>query len=86
MNLFTFLTIRAKNSTKQEIIRQSKRKICCETCRYCYLHSVLNGYSFYKCLLKEVGFDGNEVEILKYKCENYNPCRKYKKYLDSLKK
>lgn len=82
MSIINVLRVRKENKIKREIKRQSKRKICCESCKYCYFRGIENGYAYYGCWLRELNFDGDEESIYKYKCDNYKPCKKYKKYLD----
>lgn len=79
MGIISTMKIRKKNIKERERSYQSKRNVCCETCKYCYESESFNGYARYSCFLKQIGFDNNE--LFKYKCENYKPCRKYKKYL-----
>lgn len=84
MNIIKFMRIRRKNKMLKELERQSKRNKCCETCKYCKLYDVTLGYDHYMCILKEPNFNGSDA-IYRHICDNYAPCKKYKKYLNSLK-
>lgn len=85
MRIFKILRIRRRNRLKREINKQSKRKQCCESCKYCYISGECFGYVYYDCRLDELDFDGSPQGICKFKCEDYEPCREYKKYLKNKK-
>lgn len=86
MKIFKALKIRKENKIKDNIERQSRRKECCESCKYCYESDSAFGYTYYNCFLKEPNFNGCDDDIYMYKCENYKPCRKYRKYLEMKEK
>lgn len=81
MNIFEILSIRKYNRQYAKIIKQSERKICCESCKFCICTELLIGFDFYSCLLCNPNFLGNPKDIHYYKCGHYRPCRQYKKYL-----
>lgn len=81
MNIFKIIKIRRQNKIKREINKQRKRKQCCESCRYCYIAGETFGYVYFECRLDEIDFEGSPKGIYEYKCNNYSPCRDYKKYL-----
>lgn len=85
MNIFKILWIRRKNKLLKDNIKQSKRKKCCESCKY--LREVFNVYTNdYKCLLRQNEFHNSYSDINKIRCKRYEPCRKYKKYLKMKKR
>ena len=79
MGILKDLKIRRANKKKQQMKVQSRRGICCESCKYCYMSNDFPGFIEYSCWLKDPGFDNKE--LFSHKCCNYKPCRKYKKYL-----
>lgn len=83
MSLIKALKIRRMNKIKNKKQYQSKRTECCESCKYCYVSEFYNGYGYYKCFLNVSEFDNSEESVITFKCDNYKPCRKYKKYLEN---
>lgn len=83
MSFINEFKIIRKNKREKEKQYQSKRNKCCESCKYCYVSEFFNGYENYNCYLKELGFENDTHSIFTYKCNNYKPCRKYKKYLEN---
>ena len=83
MDFINTFKIRRKNRREKEKQYQSKRSKCCESCKYCYVSEFYNGYENYSCFLEEKGFENDIDSIFTYKCNNYKPCRKYKKYLEN---
>lgn len=83
MNIFKILLIRRRNKLLKEQIKQSKRKKCCESCKYLKIKHC-EYYTTKKCRLEQSQF--NEYHIDKSICKRYEPCRKYKKYLKMKKR
>ena len=85
MGLLKIIKIRIENKKKQERAYQLSRKMCCESCAYCFEVDQCMGYVDYACFLRESSFRNDEREIFINKCEKYKPCRKYRKYLKDKK-
>lgn len=81
--MFNTLKIIRKNLQIKNFNEQSKRKPNCSSCKYIRLFDIVMGYSCYTCKLHDPDF--NTIKIYEYKCENYKPDRKYKKYLEDIK-
>ena len=81
--MFNTLKIIRKNLQIKNFNEQSKRKTNCSSCKYIRLFDIVMGYSCYTCKLHAPDF--NTIKVHEYKCENYKPDRKYKKYLEDIK-
>ena len=81
--MFNTLKIIRKNLRIKNFNEQSKRKPNCSSCKYIILFDIVMGYSCYTCKLHDPDF--NTIKVHEYKCENYKPDRKYKKYLEDIK-
>ena len=81
MNFIKMLKIRKENKKKREMQYQAKISVCCDTCKYCYVSDSYFGYSNYDCYLRELNF--SDSKRFEYKCNNYKPIYKYKKYLEN---
>ena len=81
MNFIKILKIRKENKKKREMQYQEKISVCCDTCKYCYVSDSYFGYSNYDCYLRELNF--SDSKRFEYKCNNYKPIYKYKKYLEN---
>ena len=81
--MFNTLKIKRENLRIRNFNEQSKRKPNCSSCKYIRLYDIAMGYECYKCKLYDPNF--NTIKIHEYKCENYKPDRKYKRYLEAIK-
>ena len=80
MNFIEFIRVKRRHKMIKELEEQSKRKKCCESCKFCKLYEIIWGYNHYTCALKVPDFETARVQD--NICYYYEPCKKYKKYLN----
>lgn len=85
MGFIKSIKIRLENKKKAELEHQSSKKMGCQTCAYLRKVDQCFGYAQHECWLKDPNFVNDENHIYSYKCDNYKPCRRYKKYLKNKK-